>query len=303
MAKTGHTHAAVKNVTLNETTMSKKSPQSNIWNFGVTQLRMTHPRTGVPLGNVFGNFRDDTGECLGTTSEQYGVLQNSDLMDTARAALEQRGLTDYKERILTAGSCGQRFYAEFTFANKQLANRVGDVFGYRLTLQNSFDCSLRASLVFGLQRLTCLNGASTVEKQLDVTQKHSPNVSVNFLGGAIDTILANGARAMAVFDSMADAPLSDEQGLVVLENFVQGGVLTASLREPIKTLWLAPRRQEDKARNIYNLYNAVTEHLTHKVSGERYEYASGVTQDVLFRLVNAVRNPAKLAALLTVKAA
>ena len=278
--------------------MSKKAPQSNDWNFTVSQIQLRHPVTNALLKGQYGNFRDDTGECLGTTSEQYGIIQNATLMDAARAALEKRGLTGYTEKILSTGDCGQRLIAEFTFANKQIANSVGDVFGYKLKLKNSFDRSIRAAIQLGLLRLTCLNGASTLENEFNVTRKHSSNVSVDFLGEAIDHAMQNGQHALQAYDDMARVGLSDEQGINLLNQLVALDALSGSLRESIKTLWLAPRRQEDKARNLYNLYNAVTEHLTHQVAPERYEYAEKVSTNLLLRLVNAARKPDTLARLI-----
>jgi len=276
--------------------MSRPSNQSANWQFNVAQLQLRHPVSNAPIPQ-FGNFRDDTGECLGVTSEQYGLIQNSELLDAARAALDSRGLSGYTEKIIVAGD-GARFYATFTFANKQIASSVGDVFGYQLTLKNSFDRTIRAAMQLGLLRLVCLNGASTLEKEFGVTRKHSSKVSVDFLGDAIDKAIANGQNALGVFDDLASVELSDEQGINLLAQFVTLDVLSKSLQDNIKTLWLAPRRQEDKARNVYNLYNAVTEHLTHKVAPERFEYAAKTNNNVLLRLVNAVRNPAKFAKLI-----
>ena len=273
-----------------------QSNQSDKWQFTVSQLPMRHPSSNLVIPNLFGNFRDDTGDYLGTTSEQYGLVQNSDLLDAAHAALDARGLSGYTERTLVTGN-GRRFYAEFTFANKQLATSVGDVFGYKLTLQNSFDRSLRAALLLGFLRLACLNGASTLEKEFAATRKHSSKVNVDFLTNAIDKALANGQSALKVYETMAHAAISDEQGINVLNQLVLADALIGSLRDDIQPLWLNPRRNEDKARNVYNLYNAITEHLTHKVSGERFEYAGKVSQGILVRLVNAARNPDRLASL------
>lgn len=276
--------------------MSKQANQSDRWQFNVAQLQLRHPLTGGLIPQ-FGNFREDTGECLGVTSEQYGLIQNGELLDAAHAALDAKGLSGYTEKIVTAGN-GARFYAEFTFANKQLATAVGDVFGYKLTLKNSFDRSMRAALALGFMRLTCLNGASTLEKEFAATRKHSSKVTADFLGAAIDKAIDNGQNALRVFDQMAQIVLPDEMGVNVLNQLVVADVLSGSLRESIKTLWLAPRRQEDKARNLYNLYNAVTEHLTHQVARERFEYADKVSNNVLLRLVNAARHPDRLAKLI-----
>lgn len=278
--------------------MSKKASQSNDWNFHVVQLQLRHPQTSALLKGQYGNFREDTGECLGTTSEQYGLIQNDDLMYAARNALAERGLSGCDESIIVAGDAGQRFYAKFTFKNKQLASAVGDVFGYELTLKNSFDRSIRAALCLGFLRLACLNGASTLEHELAVTRKHSSKVTVDFLGEAIDKAIANGQNALRVFDQMAGIKLDDEQGVNVLNQLVLADALSGSLRDNIKTLWLAPKRTEDKARNLYNLYNAVTEHLTHQVASERFEYADKLSNAILFRLVNAARHPEKFAKLI-----
>lgn len=275
--------------------MSKAANQSDRWNYTVKQLQLRHPISNALIPQ-FGNFREDTGECLGVTSEQYGLIQNAELLDAAHAALDAKGLSGYSERTLVTGN-GQRFYTEFTFANKQLATAVGDVFGYKLTLKNSFDRSMRAAIALGFMRLTCLNGASTLEKEFAVTRKHSSNVTVDFLGKAIDNAIDNGAHALRVFDTMAGVAISDEQGVNVLNQLVIADALSGSLRDDIQTLWLNPRRQEDRARNLYTLYNAVAEHLTHQVAASRYEYADKVSNSILVRLVNAARHPDRLAKL------
>jgi hypothetical protein len=276
--------------------MSKQANQSDQWKFKVEQLQLRHPITGKPIPQ-FGNFREDTGECLGVTSEQYGLIQNEDLLSAAHAALDTRGLTGFTEKVIVAGN-GARFYSVFQFANKQLASAVGDIFGYQLTLKNSFDRTMRAAFQLGFLRLTCLNGASTLEKEFNVTRKHSTNVTVDFIGAAIDKALENGQNALYIYDQMANVAIDDDQGVNILNQLVATDVLSGTLRESIKTLWLAPRRAEDKARNLYNLYNAVTEHLTHQVSRERFEYADKVSNNVLLRLVNAARRPDRLAKLI-----
>jgi len=273
--------------------MPKQATQSIEYNFRVVREEVV--RNGVKTG-FFGNYREDTGACLGMTSDDYGVIQNADLVDAAHAALGARGLHEFKERIVVTGK-GERMYAEFTFKDDSLEVRKGDVFGYRLTLRNSFDRTMRAAFTLGFMRWTCDNGMSTMEKEFAVTQKHSTKVSTEFVGKALDKALAHGNEALKVFGKLADVAVTDEQGVNILKHFEELDVLSGKVREEIETLWLAPTYEADKARNLYSLYNAATQHLTHKVGGERYEYASGLSNAILFRLVNAARNPDKLAKL------
>lgn len=274
--------------------MPKLALQSDKYGFTVIQEQLSHNGKVIPY---LGNFRTDTNECLGITTDSYGLVQNTDLIKAAQDALASRGLTDYEERIIVAGR-GERLYAEFIFKNKQLASAVGDVFGYGLRLKNSFDRSLRAAFELFFIRLTCLNGASTMEKEFSANSKHSSKVSVAFVGNAIDKAMAQGQDALKVYDQMAKVTISDEQGKTILGNLVEMNILSETLKQSIETLWLNPKRQEDKSRNLYNLYNAITEHLTHKVSATRYEYANKTNSNVLVTLVNAARNPSKFTKLI-----
>lgn len=271
--------------------MSRKARQSNQWKFNVYQEPVIHK--GVKTGFI-GNYREDNNECLGMVTDDYGIIQNADLLDAARAALEARGLTAYKESVIVAGK-GERMYATYTFEDKTLKTSVGDIFGYRLTAQNSFDRSLRGSIALGFLRLACLNGMVTLEKDFSVTKKHSSNVTVDFVGNAIDKAMEHGRNALAVFDNLAKIAITEAQGVNILKHLEHTKIISDKLREDITLLWLNPKRKEDKARTLYNLYNAVTEHLTHKVEGERFEYAGKVNNQVLMKLFNVSRSAEKLA--------
>jgi len=271
--------------------MANKTVQSNKHEFTVIQEPWI--RDGKHTG-VFGNFRADTGACLGTTTERYGLVQNEALLDAAQKALQVRSLTPTTSQVIVTGA-GERFYAEFSFRDKRLATQVGDFFGYRLTLRNSFDCSLRAAIELGFERLACLNGAAALQKEFSLTKLHRTGVSVDFISQAIEKALASGADALQVYNQIARVSVSDIQGVNILDNLVAMGELSGVIREGVQNLWLNPPRPADKARTLYNLYNAATEHLTHQVKKERFEYANKLTNSLLLRFVNLARNPAKLA--------
>jgi len=275
--------------------MARPTIQSTDWDFTVKQVDLLTP-DGRKSG-FFGNMREDNGEVLGVTTEQYGILQNREIYSRAVEVLERKGLTGYTTKSLVTGG-GSKFFTEFEFRNKNIANAVGDTFGYVLRLQNSFDRTLRASFELGLLRLTCLNGAATLEREFGDNKKHSLKVSVDFLDDAVDRAFAAGEGALKVYDRLAAKAITDAQGTLILKNLVGKGILSGKLRESMETLWLAPSRKEDKARNVYNLYNAVTEHLTHAVKSDRFEYANNTSSNVLFTLDNAVRRPDNFAKLL-----
>ena len=269
--------------------MARKANQSTEWDYIVKQVPMPHPLTGQP-SNYLANVRTDNNEILGVTSEHYGLVQNSELIGVALEALQKTGLTGYEQSIVVTDG-GARVFAEFTFKQKLLANAVGDKFGYKFVIKNSFDRSIRAALELGFLRLICTNGMSTMEKEYSEQRKHSNRISVDFIAKAVESAMKRGPEALKIFERLAERSIDDEKGVIILTNLEKKGYLSTVLRENIETVWLSPNRPEDKERNLYNLYNAVTEYLTHKVAPERYEYAQRTSASVLSTLVGAASKP------------
>lgn len=261
--------------------MARKTIQSTVWNYKVISMRMPHPLTGE-LTNIFANVREDTKEILGTTSDQYGIVQNSELIDMVRAAFDRENLTGYNEKIIVTNG-GRRVYAEFDFGAKTAQTQVGDIFGYRLRMKNSFDRTVSAAIELFFKRLACSNGMATLLREFGMEKKHSKKITVDFVREAIENAFANGNEALKIYEVLGNQEISMEQGQNILTHLN----LTEKLREAIELLWLNPRRELDRSRNLYNLYNAVTEHLTHQVEGERYEYAKKVSQSILAELYHA----------------
>ena len=167
---------------------------------------------------------------------------------------------------------------------------------YRLTAQNSFDRSLRISFALGLVRLVCTNGMTTTEKEVEMVKKHSTNINIGDIitEDALDSALSKLKDSLSTYGRLAQTELTQEQGLVILQNLSNAKVFSEKVREAIGKIWNEPTHEEDKERNLYNLNNAVTQHLTHEVADERFEYANRVTANVLKRFDLAARNSTRL---------
>ena len=270
------------------------------FDYTVQQVAVPHPITGGKTSH-FMNIRTDNNAVLGVTSERYGIVNNRDLIDVADHAFEARGIE--VERNVYVTEDGKKMRAVYDLKGDDFrasVPQVGDVMGYRLTAQNSFDRSLRVSFALGLVRLVCTNGMTTMEKEVDMVKKHSVQVNVaDILGdGALDTALAKLGKATDVYARLASVAIDEEQGLNILANFTKSGVISDKLRENIARIWLNPTHNEDRDRNLYNLNNAVTQHLTHDVADTRFELSNRVTNNVLKRLDLASTNKNRLEKLL-----
>ena len=214
----------------------------------------------------YGNVRTDTNQVLGICTEQYGRVQNSDLIGAIEEAFVNVNMTDYEKNVYSVRD-GARVYARYDFPNKTQATQVGDEVGLRLTANNSFDRSCRISFSLGLVRLVCTNGMVTMEDEYSMTKKHTQQVSVDFIEEAIQNAVQafDDGKPLQVYDRLAAKDITQEQGVRILSGLEKKNLLSTRLREGVESLWVAPTHEEDKARNLYNLLNAVTQHLTREV--------------------------------------
>jgi hypothetical protein len=271
------------------------------FDFTVNQVEVPHPVTGDKSG-YFMNVRADNDDILGWTTERYGLVQHRDVLGRADKAFSDRGIDVVRKVIVTEG--GAKMRAQYDLQGdlfKAEVPQVGDTMAYRLTAQNSMDRSLRISFALGLVRLVCTNGMTTTEKEVEMVKKHSTNINIGDLitEDALDSALAKLKNGLSVYSRLAGVELEQEQGLNILQNLADSKVFSEKVRESIAHIWNAPTHEEDKGRNLYNLNNAVTQHLTHEVADERFEYANRVTTSVLKRFDLASRNPNRLKKLWT----
>ena len=271
------------------------------YDFRVQQVEVPHPTTEGKSG-YFMNIRQDNDEILGWTTERYGLVHHADVLGRADEAFEARGIDVERKVIVTEG--GAKMRAQYDLKGdlfKADVPQVGDTMAYRLTAQNSYDRSLRISFALGLVRLVCTNGMTTTEKEIEMVKKHSTNINIGDLitEDALDSALAKLKNGLSVYSRLAGVELEQEQGLTILQNLANAKVFSEKMRENIAQIWNSPTHEEHSARNLYNLNNAVTQHLTHEVADERFEYANRVTSNVLKRFDLASRNGKRLEKLWT----
>ena len=263
---------------------AKQTKNSN-WGFEVVQERLL--RASGNNAPIYANVRTDTDEVLGYSTDRYGIVQNDDLLGRAESAFASRGIN--YERNVYATDNGAKMRAVYDLTGDQFRTKVpkvGDIMGYRLTVQNSFDRTLRVSFALGLMRLVCTNGMQTMQKDVDMVSKHSQKLDLDSLitDDALYKALGFLSKSGDVYGRLAATPLDEEQGLNVLANLTKKKVMSEKVRERVAIIWnnrgdLLDSNNHDA--NLYNLYNAVTQHLTREVEETRFEYANRMSNQVL----------------------
>jgi len=240
----------------------------------------------------------ETPRTLGIHSPNYGLVQNGELLDRVEQALGERAL-EWTDRRAVAIRGGARMYASYELLNQQVeVPRVGDVLSVVLTINNSYDGSSIVSASVNFKRLICSNGMKGLTREFSLMKKHTSGISIEYIGNRILEGLDKVQVSLAVFGRLAEKSISHERGIRILERMEQTGVISGRIREGILGVWNNPSYAQDRARNLYNLYNATTQFLTRNVRAERFELSERVNHDVLGVLAGRSRD-AELASLIS----
>lgn len=233
-----------------------------------------------------GNVRKDTGECLGVVTEQYNLMQNTDLFGSVEELFKSRNLGAFTRKEIVTGG-GSRVRGVYTFQERGMKIQKDDIF-FRLTVQNSFDGSLRVAFKAGLFRLVCSNGAtSPVGGLVNLTKKHTDALNLSFAGHALDSCLENFSKAGEQLEVMARKTITQIEGRKLLNGLVKSKAISERQSNEVARVWDAPTFREDADRTVYNLWNAVTQTTTHQIAGTRFELAERIENEVTNRLVEA----------------
>lgn len=240
--------------------------------------------------NALATVREDTNEAIGIVSDRYSIIQNTDLCRDLESSLQEAGLNNYSRKV-EVGANGARFYARYTFPEiKVLLPKVGDELGLRIITKNSHDGSGAASWEVEILRLVCKNGARAYSGVNRLGQSHKGRINILSLSRQILTAANSFAHTVKFLSDLADVNITQDQGRNAIENLVSREILSLKIANPIRNIWEHPTYKEDRARNLYNLYNAVTQVLTHEVEPRAFELATRINTQVSKQLVVASTN-------------
>tara|TARA_Y100000310_G_scaffold342671_1_gene446868 strand:+ start:1504 stop:2388 length:885 start_codon:yes stop_codon:yes gene_type:complete len=247
--------------------------------------------------------RLDTGKVLEPVTKDYGLVRYSDHIGLVEEAFGKAGLMDWTRSVRVVRD-GARMYGRYDFPHRTLQlPKVGDELGLRLTINNSYDRSCKISFAVGMVRLVCTNGMTSLDKEFEMNKRHTQAVTLDFIGEALDNALGafdNLAGDNNIFTRMAEKEVKQDDGLAILMNLTNRKVISEKVRENIARVWNNPSHEADSERNLYNLLNATTQHLTHGVEEERFELSEKLNRRVTRIFTNAANSGKKFAALVEV---
>ena len=251
-------------------------------NYKVKQQKV-YDRAGRLIKGYSGNFRADTGECLAITSDKYKIVHHQDALDAVQSCLD---FGDYKRKLYSIKD-GRRLYAVYDFNDQRQQIQAGDDVGFRLLLKNSYDGSCGVDLAAGLLRIICTNGMVVMAKDNHVTRQHRSRgggeIDLGFLSETIEQSKMQWTASVEFFKAMSNTPITQREGIEMVESMVKDKVIAKVHAEEIKKIWDKPTYDLDRSRSTYNLYNAVTQYLT-PLAEEKFEQVQRTSRQVLKHL-------------------
>jgi len=268
----------------------------NAHNYTVKSVPL-YTADGKPA-NAWGNQRTDTGVIIGVTSERYGIVQNSAFTDSIENGFRDVGLS-FSKRDAIVTRWGARSHIEYEFNTRTAVVAKGDTVALRIIARNSFDGTSKSSISVGAVRLVCLNGMTSFKQDLSMSVRHTTNVSPAFVNQVLQQAMSEWAELNNVWANMTRVSLTQQQGYTIIDNLTKRGIYAERFAKAVTDVWARPSYREDEGRNIWNLYNAHTQVLTHNYGIQKYEMTQRSGHNIVTSLRGASINENEFLSLVT----
>ncbi len=222
------------------------------YNFPVS-LQDIYTKSGKQVPRYRAVVRDDTDEPIATVSTKYKLIEHATVMGEAMKYVQKLG--NPTEKFYTSTK-GDRAVGEFTYADKTLAVRKGDMVGLRVYAESSYNGKQAIKVRIGGLRLVCMNGLMQPNDIFSLNVKHTGDVEFKF--PEPEEIMERFTKTIHTLSGYSQMELGSEKIREYAEMAVNEGVVVERAVKAIK----------DEDRTVWDLYNHFTYHITHNESSK-----------------------------------
>lgn len=206
-------------------------------------------KEGKQVPRVRAVVNDETGEALAPVSTKYALIEHKTIIDEA---MKFAGLFGAPEVKTYTSRNGDRAVAEFTFADKTVAIKKGDLVGLRVYAENSYNAKSSAKIQIGALQLVCMNGLMMPRTSIALNIRHMGTPEIKF--PETDEVWHKFTASANVYSKYAEFELSSSDFGIYAEEAVKEGVVT---ERALKSL---------KGNTVWDLYSSFTYDITHNES-------------------------------------
>jgi len=224
----------------------------------------------------------EDGSVVSVVSAGYQMIRHEAIVEAAESALKAQGL--HFERSITLIREGAKMVATYTIPEINVTVGDGDVLNPTIIIKNSYDLSWVASILGGIYRLICSNGAYLGTMFEKFRHRHVGTLNAEQMSARISGVTHSFNTFSDFYKTQASIPLTNDFTENVLDALPlnkgeQSALGTLHERTSGLTIDLIPNRRKDEDKEVVwaikggdhekysrvNLFNLLTEFNTHRV--------------------------------------
>lgn len=191
-------------------------------------------------------------------TDSFMPIPHATLVKLTREAIAKAGLEILEEEHgLHRG--GLRYFGGFALTGKGLTGEGRQVV---LGLRNSHDKAFAAAICIGNRMMVCANLCFSSDVKL--SRRHTINILADLprvIADAVGRVVSHWNDMTSRIERYKATPISDEQARNLIVDLVDSKGLPARDIYNVLQEFRKPQHVEFEGNHLWNLYNAVTEHL------------------------------------------
>lgn len=199
-------------------------------------------------------------------TKTYSPIHHLDIVDIMiPTALDLTGMTLRKEMFGVARK-GSQFFFLLSFENGN------EEMGFSVAGRNSYDKSIKVGIGIGASVFVCDNLA--LSGDITIMRKHTGNALEDLKDQAVTTLYRNKGNFDRIVEDatkMKKIAVSDDEAFAFLGMLYGRDLLLPRQFTQCLDEWKAPQHEEFKPKNMWSLYNCVTETLKSTPPGKVME--------------------------------
>jgi hypothetical protein len=240
---------------------------------------------GVTADNYRAVRNVETDEVFDIVSPKYKLVKHEKVLENVEEVLETNKEFGHYERSVLLYKSGARMRTKYRFPDTEVVVKFrgkNDIMNPTLEVFNSYDRSIKHTVMLGAFRLICTNGAVVGETFAKYKKRHMPDLYLEDVQSALKDGIGAIETQQQQWQEWTDVPLLPEKFEEVekkldLNNKETGLLLEEPEMSTNATLdrWLALNEMGGKwaeeAReylDMWTFYNILTQFTTHRIKSE-----------------------------------
>lgn len=223
----------------------------------------------------------ETGHVFDITSEKYKLVRHEEVLDNVESTIKTKSPFGPWTRSVSLYQEGARMRTKYTFPETTVEVQKGDFINPTIEVFNSYDRSMRHTVMLGAFRLVCTNGMVVGKKFMQFRKRHMPDLYLEDVEAALSLGMDKLELQTSQWKTWAEKKLEREQLEKAIKKLDLNKKETKLLlnEQESATQWSLDRwitlfdmgdsyEEERNEMTWWIFYNILTQFTTHRIESE-----------------------------------